>query len=191
MHIPLAKRHHIYLLLGSTLLPNLMKASPDIFNIQLETFWQNIEGRKTNDEKFGGHWILAGGITFKKKSNDTVAMDTLRLAWKGPKVGHLFASLYRKEIGRPFRAIEDNLVCDGVWRPRDQSLTFTFNTHEHIGAINTFYLVLTVPNNLEPILKTGHFEIEKIDLPIQFQEHNKTKTLALNCTQGKNCPSVH
>lgn len=69
----------------------------DNFTITLEPTWKNLEQRKTkNIRKFGGKWILAGSITFKKKAKDTVTLGKIYLQWHGPTLENVVGSLYKK-----------------------------------------------------------------------------------------------
>lgn len=128
---------------------------------------------------FGGKWVLVGSITFKKKSKEQLFIDTLSLSWKGQHIDHLVASLYKKNLSRDFLPIEDNLICDGVWNKTKQSLIFNFDEKETLNPTTIFYLVLTIPHTLEPILKNGAFVLEEHNLPKPFKQNSQTMHLSL------------
>lgn len=156
----------------------------DDFKIILEPKWQNLEDNPQKNDQFGGQWILAGCITFKKKSKDVINLSTLQLHWHGPKIENLLASLYKKNLDKEFIPVEDNLICDGLWNKKEQTLILTFNKKHNLGPLNIFYLVLTVPPHLENKLKSGFFSIEKNELPMQYNlsMRNTSLSLAFNTT---------
>lgn len=167
-----------FLVLGS--IPLVANVHYEEFKIILEPRWENIEHNQQKNEQFGGKWILAGSITFKKNSNELVNLSTLELHWdEEKKLDNLIASLYKKNLDKEFMAIEDNLICDGQWNKTEQTLLFSFNKKQNLGITNIFYLVLTVPNHLENILKKGRFSLKKNKLPEQFNLSSKDQTLSL------------
>lgn len=157
------------------------------FDIVLKSKWQEL---CTNDNKcsaLGGKWILAGSITFKKGSKEPVCVNEINLRWHGEKLNNLIASLYRKNVSKNFLAIEENLICDGIWNEKKQTLILNFNEKENLGTTTTFYLVLTIPEAMEPILKNGYFDIESAGLPKAFKQcsHHGKLSLASNNTPKK------
>jgi hypothetical protein len=145
------------------------------FNIIVQAQWQDLENNEQRVKDFGGKWILAGSITFKKKAKDTVHLSKLYLQWQGSKIENLVASLYRKTDETKFLPIQENLICDGLWNKSDQTLILNFERKETLGPVNTYYLVLTVPETLEPTIKQGSFDVLVACLPAPFQEtiHDK------------------
>jgi hypothetical protein len=141
------------------------------YTIKLSSSWSNIESPRTQKEVFGGQWILAGTITFTKNARDAIMLNRLCLRWQGPPLNFLTASLYRKKNDQAFLPIEENVVSDGQWSRQDQTLLFKFNTGEKLSAVSTFYLVLTVPHSIEPLLRKGYFTIEPTCLPDPFQQY--------------------
>jgi len=146
--------------------------------ISLTPDWQPIGHGKATEKTFGGAWICAGTITIKKRINETLSLTEAVFRWNGPRIKDLHASLYRKN-SEPFLAIEDNVVSDGIWRQSQQLLSFTFSNKQILDPITTFYLVLTVPSALEPILKKGGFELLATHLPAQVQLYLENKPLSL------------
>ncbi|MCA9769843.1 hypothetical protein KC460_00545 [Candidatus Dependentiae bacterium] len=153
----------------------------DNFTITLEPTWKNLEQRKTkNIRKFGGKWILAGSITFKKKAKDTVTLGKIYLQWHGPTLENVVGSLYKKKPDKDFLPIEENILTDGKWNKKKQTLMFNFPSYEYLGAVNTFYVVLTIPPDREHHLKNGHFSLEKRCLPGPYRECIYNNKLAFN-----------
>lgn len=149
------------------------------FNITLQPKWINLDQTNDSECEFGGKWILAGSITFKKKIKEQVSIKQIIMKWTGGNIDNLVASLYKKDLGKDFVPIEDNVVCDGVWHKTKQTLIFNFEDRETLGPITVFYLVLTVPESLEPILATGSFCIDERCLPEPFKECTQDKSLLL------------
>jgi len=154
----------------------------DNFDIVLKSKWQELGCNDNKCADFGGKWILIGSITFKKRSKHPIFVDKINLRWHGENLDNLIASLYRKNSGKEFLAIEQNLICDGQWNPKTQTLILDFDEEEKLAPTNIFYLVLTVPENLEPILKKGHFCLENNCLPRPFKQsaENEKLILAIN-----------
>ena len=142
--------------------------------------WYDLDHNGSRVEQFGGKWILVGYITFKKRCKDIVCMETMHMHWNGLHLDNLIGSLYKKVSDREvFLPIEDNLVCDGVWNERTQTLIFDFDEEENLGPTTTFCLVLTVPGKVESILKKGSFSIEHRCLPYPFSQSIQNENLVL------------
>ncbi len=165
-----------------TLIP-LHVGSDDPFLISLEPCWQCLDDNNGSCAQFGGKWVLIGNITFKKRSlKDSIYLQQLRLLWTGPHIDTLSASLYKKNFDptkKEFLPIDDYLVCDGIWNKVKQTLILTFDDKQTLGALEVFYLVLTVPDSLEHILQQGSFALEKNDLPAPFAHAYRTQPLTL------------
>lgn len=165
------KRFIILLLLlpSSSRLHSATQPTED-FNIIMEPTWKDLEQDPLHAKKFGGKWILVGTITFKKKAQDKVHLHRLYLQWQGPKIENLIGSLYTSESHEEFLPIQDNLVCDGTWNKFQQTLMHNFDEKQLLGWRNNFYLVLTVPDELEPLLKAGKFSLVTTMLPEPFKD---------------------
>lgn len=177
-------KHLIWLLI---ITPTMAQALPvEDFNVILQAQWQDLEHNAPKAKDFGGKWILAGSITFKKKVKDTVHLSKLYLQWQGKSIENLVASLYRKNNEDKFMPIQENLICDGQWNKTQQTLLLNFDKRETLGPVNTYYLVLTVPDVLEPTLKKGSFDVMVASLPEPFKDcaHYNSLSLAFN-TQKK------
>lgn len=149
-------------------------------SISLEPRWESLERGNTAAQKFGGKWILAGSITFRKKCKDPIKLDHLCLAWHGPRLKNLSGSLYKKIPGKEFVPIEDNVLCDGLWNEKNQHLQLDFSDQsQNLGPLSIFYVVLTVPKEQEELLKQGHFTLVKHHLPEQFEEQGQDLDLNL------------
>lgn len=160
-------------------LPLIGKTVKRDCTIILEPKWQNLENNKQKNKIFGGKWILAGSITFRKKSKDTVYLSKLIFRWKGKKIDNLLGSLYKKNLDKKFLPIEDSLICDSYWNKKKQTLIFNFKKQVSLGPTSIFYLVLTVPDKLENTLKQGSFFIESHCLPTPFKMAARHQTLIL------------
>lgn len=167
------------LALGTALAPLKMKAQQEAFRVVLEAKWQDLENNAQRSKQFGGKWILAGSIVFKKRSSDTIFLDEIQLSWKGKKIDNLIASLYEKNATGSFLPIEKYHLCDSIWKYSTQQLFLKFNHPFSLGAVNTFYLVLTVPQEIENKLKCGHFCITQHGLPFPYREYVGTHNLSL------------
>ena len=138
--------------------------------ISVEPQWKNIESNCTRNDQCGGKWILVGSITFRKKSKEQTKLEHMKLAWHGEQINHLNGSLYKKLPKKHFMDIEQNLVCDSSWNKARQELILNFEDNKQtLGPLNIFYLVLTVPSEVEPALRHGSFSVSKTDLPPSFQ----------------------
>ncbi|MCK5632237.1 hypothetical protein KAH94_00650 [bacterium] len=158
------------------------KANQEPFKVIMEAKWQDLENDPQKQALFGGKWILAGSITFKKRSSEIIFLDEIQLTWQGDKIEKLIASLYEKNNTTSFLPIEKYLVCDSEWKKSTQQLLLRFNQPLTLGAVNTFYLVLTVPKELENKIKNGRFSIERTGLPLPYRKYvqNHNLSIALN-----------
>lgn len=151
----------------------------DNFKITVQPKWKELGCKNNQCSDFGGKWILVGSITFIRRSKDPIAMETINLHWNGDTLDNLLGSLYRKTVGKEFFAIEENLVCDGIWNAKKQTLVFDFDEKENLGPTTVFYLVLTVPEEIEPILTRGSFCLENHGLPHPFKQCAQKEQLIL------------
>ena len=148
-------------------------------SISVQPCWQSLERSNTNSAHFGGKWILIGSITFRKTCREAIKLDQLNLEWHGPTIDNLAGSLYKKIPSKEFAPIEDNFLSDGFWNQTTRHLSFDFaDRSQTLGPSSIFYVVLTVPDELETLLKQGHFSIIKHHLPEFFDQ--VTKDLQLN-----------
>lgn len=152
----------------------------DDFKIILEPQWQTLDPHITTSllhiqEK----WVIAGTITFKKRSKEPVALTHLDLYWKGAFIHNLFGSLYRLPHEKDFLPVEEHLVCDGTWNRAKQLLKLSFSKKQSLGPTNSFCLVLTMPEAMEPILKHGSFSISNNSIPEQFRDTINKNNLSL------------
>jgi len=165
-------------IIASSLLIQVCKAEE--FNIILKSKWCDLDGNCAKATEFGGKWILVGSITFKKRCKDPICIETINLHWNGEPLNNLIASLYRKNLDKDnFLPIEENLVCDGIWNKNKQTLVLNFDERENLAPTTIFYLVLTVPESIEPILRKGSFSLEEQCLPKAFKQCVQTEKLSL------------
>jgi len=154
------------------------------FSVTLEPKWENLEPNTRKTKEFGGKWILVGSITFKKNSKEPVNLNKIYLSWQGEAIKNLVGSLYKKKLDKNFIPIQDYLICDSAWNKTKQTLILKFDEKQTLGPITTFYLVLTIPESIETVVKKGSFIIEKEYLPEQFKiyalQHNLPLALYTN-----------
>jgi len=178
---------HIFLF---TICSILSIKSADDFTITLKPKWYDLSSNGTQKVDFGGKWILVGSITFKKRSKDPVYIDKITLQWKGDPIDHLCGSLYKKNQAKDFLPIEDNLISDSLWNKNKQLLILKFDEKENLGPTTIFYLVLTIPESLEPLLKTGTFCLEEQCLPKPFKHCAQQEKLSLAVNDTSNRPQA-
>lgn len=166
-------------LLGAAINVLTIQANQEPFKVIVEPKWQDLENNPQKTKLFGGKWILVGSITFKKRSSEMIFLDEIQLTWKGKKIDKLLGSLYEKNDTSSFIPIEKYHVCDGRWKTSTQKLFLRFNHNLTLGAVNTFYLVLTIPEDIEPIIKNGSFAVETEGLPLRYREYVKERKLSL------------
>ncbi len=178
------KNRLIFVLLSIIITPFTAYISSAIddnnFKIILEPKWENLENDQDRIAHFGGKWILAGSITFKKKIKDYIRLSQITLQWFGPHLEKLTGSLYEKNFERTFYPIQDFFISDGIWNKKTQTLTFPFDRHCWLQAVNTFFLVLTIPVDQEESVKTGSFSIADMNLPEEFKQSINTQKLSLS-----------
>ena len=154
------------------------------FSVVLEPKWKNLEQNTKKTKEFGGKWILVGSITFKKNSKEPVNLNKIYLNWQGKNIENLVGSLYKKKSDKDFIPIQDYLICDSAWNKAKQTLILKFDEKQTLGPTTIFYLVLTIPENIETVVKKGSFVIEKEYLPEQFKvyalQHNLPLALYTN-----------
>jgi len=151
------------LLVGSTKKTNK-------FSIVVEPKWENLE-KNNFKQLFTDKWVLAGDITFKKKAPDFITLAELHLTWKGKRIEHLLGSLFEKGNYGDFMPIEKNLICDSRWKSSEQKLILKFKKPKTLHTVNQLALVLTVPKDIEKVLRDGYFEIEASTLPQPYKEY--------------------
>lgn len=156
------------------------KAYPkECFEIVLRPLWQSLDNDKKSSSLFDSKWVLIGTITFKKKSKDLMALNTIMLQWNGACLDTITTSLYKKPHGKEFAPIEDNIICDGIWNKAKQTIIFNFNEKQTIHPTTTFYLVLTIPTDTEHLFKNSSFSCITQCLPQQFQRTSHIAPLPL------------
>lgn len=148
-------------------------------HVCVESKWNNLEQTHEKEKQFGGKLILVGSITFRKQCKDCIKIDKLVLEWHGKNLDTLCGSLYRKLPEKEFVPIQENLVCDATWNKAAQSLVLDFENKQTLNTLNIFYVVLTVPDNMEQTLKNGHFTLRDTTLPEQIHFSEKKLDLAL------------
>ncbi len=157
------------------------------YHVSLEPKWQELNNDRSREEEFGGKWVLAGSIAFKKKAKDFLSLTTLHLHWHGPQLENLAASLYKKDLDKKFLPIQENLICDSIWNKNTQTLIFNFKK-QPLGLFNTFYIVLTIPDLLECVIQQGKFTVEENGLPEPFKKAIATQWLSFESYHQKTDP---
>lgn len=151
--------------------------------------WKDLDEQE-KAKKFGGRWVHVATLTIKKRSKDLVKLSELDLKWHGKKIPHLAGSLYRKSNTGELVPVEENLISDGTWNSKQQILQLKFEDKQYLQPTNSFCLVLTVPQELEPALKHGYFDLLPHSLPTQLKpvtkQHLKISMLENNKLKRKN-----
>lgn len=142
--------------------------------------WRNLDNDPNHIKELGGNWVLVARFVIKRRSKDFIRLDNLSFAWRGEHISHLAASLFRGHSSGDLIPVEENLVCDGIWRSTNQILQLRFQQKEYLQPTNIFYLVLTVPERLEKILKKGHFELLPDSLPRQLRPAVEEKNFRIS-----------
>ena len=154
--------------------------------ISMKPEWTSLDA-SDHAYKFGGKWILAGKTIFKKRTKDPIGLKKMTLSWHGlHKIKKLTASLYRQMPNQKFIPIEENLLSDGHWNNKKQILQFTFDHKEYLNSHSIFCLVLTVPENIDPILKKGSFKLITKNLPPELQTPDKERDLQISFLTASN-----
>jgi hypothetical protein len=135
------------------------KAKPASYELTIERAWKRLDTNDRVAEHMGGALIHAGTIVLKKKIRAIAYLDDITLEWHGKGLDHLSASLYKNQPGKRFLAIEQNCMCDSFWIKDQQKLILRLMPPQLVESFNNYYLVLTVPVDLEPIIKKGFFTV--------------------------------
>lgn len=162
----------------------------DDFCVSLEPCWRSLGSAiSERADFFGGKWVLIGTITMKKRARESIALCQLNFQWQGKYIDRLIGSLYCVSHDKKFIPTDEFLVSDAVWNNKKQQLQFKFNCATKLNTHTVFYLVLTVPEEIEKILRLGSFTIISHCLPLQMQDSLSQKNLTLSCcaldTSGK------
>ncbi len=170
------------------------------YQVSIEPLWYELDQQPEARELFGGKWLVVGKITFKYKDKEFIKLDNLLLDWTGGSIDYLLGTLYMTDVDETFLPIESYVICDSNWNKSQQMMRFNFNKPYTIDPHTTFFVVLTVPDEVEPILKTGSFMLRSVCLPPMFRTYAHNNPLALTWgTQSvyhaqcpvKNSPHVH
>lgn len=160
---------HRVCLVSTTTLFSYAFACAHFCTLQTMPEWENLEKRLTTSERFGTKLILIGSLMFKKKAPEPIVLNHLQLQWHGVPLSQLSASLYQKKDSTKLIPIEDNLISDGQWLSTKQKILFRFNKPYHLTAHTQFYIVVSIPPELEQNLQLGSFTIEKSSMPDLLQ----------------------
>ncbi len=141
--------------------------------ITIQSRWQDLETPRET-KLFGSKWILAAEITFKRtpEIKEAIFIDRLQFSWNGPTIFNLHASLFKKTPNKRFLPLEEALLCDGKWNNNTQELYFSFDEEQRLDPITTFYIVVTIPNDIEDLLQQGNFTLINSCLPDELQDPN-------------------
>ena len=155
------------------------RSTGDNFEVTVQPAWNILDSDTHQAIQLGGAWVHAGIISIKKKTQDAVYLDSLTLIWYGDHIKSLSAALYRKPLDKLFLPIEQNLICDSSWIENQQKLVFRFNQSLLLEPLTTYYIVLTIPSELEITVKHGSFAIARNTLPPILQESITKQPLTL------------
>lgn len=126
-----------------------------------------------------GKPTLVGSITLQTNIHQPIILSQLKLNWHGPRIEHLFGSLYKKDPNKAFLAIEQNFICDGIWNKDEQSLLLNFTYKQKITSTKTLGLVLTISPELKETLNAGYFTLDETLLPDIFKTCTRPQQLFL------------
>lgn len=142
--------------------------------------WVDLD-EKDRNETFGSKWVRVATFTIKNRSKEFIPLEQINLGWKGKPIEELEASLFKKDpYGNNCMALEESLVCDGIWHKDTQILQLKFKERQHLQVVTSFCLVLTVPQKLENTLKSGHFAVLANKLPRQLQPSAEKKEFKIS-----------
>lgn len=161
-----------------------LQAAP-AHEISIESCWKDLDNSEKHTHQFGGKWIWSGTFIFKKRSKTPLSLCDLDIAWKGKSIKQLTGSLFKKQPGKEFYPLEETLISDGQWKPKDQTLHFHFNHKENLNPVTIFCLVLTIPQELEPTLRNGQFALKQESLPYPFRNNLRKKKLSFSLKPPK------
>lgn len=151
-----------------------------VYEINIQPQWMKLDADDEKAQLFGGSWILAGDIIFKNKSSNVIKLDAFDLQWQGAPLAQLSATLFKKDEHDQIMPIQEHVISDGYWSQKEQTLKFRFDQKYALSALNKFYLVFTVPEDIEDTLKNGTFSLNKRHLPYQYQRALRNKPLNLS-----------
>jgi len=147
--------------------------------ISITPLWQELEHKNERIEQLGGKPILVAQITFKKRLQQPMYLDSLQLQWHGPTMQSLAGSLYMKSFDKDFVPLERHLVCDGIWHKAEQKLILNFGSRQTLSAVNTFYVVFRLSPEQQTAVKNGSFSLLPHSLPDAFRPCASSATLTL------------
>lgn len=136
----------ILFILTALYIHTLLTAHP-FYTTKTETMWKDLSScsHAHPDER----WVLVAKKTIRNRSNERSHLETFQIKWE-PKnlkpLTPLTASLFVQHNERdPFTPTQDHFLCTGSWNPQQKSIQFTLAKPYPIKAIETFYVVLTLP----------------------------------------------
>ncbi len=137
-----------------------------LYTVRMKQKWRKLD---KHADRFGGEWVLIGKIKFGKGTPVPIQLYEINLKWHGSTLKEMIGSLYRKVSHKPFMPTNDYFIADSYWDPDAQTLHFKFDEPDDLGQANTYYLVLTVPEDLQDNLNYGRFELLPTGLPKEFR----------------------
>ncbi len=108
-------------------------------------------------------------IVFKKRTRDEAFLERLHLKWKGEKIHHLHASLFKKDPDLELKPIPENVVSEGSWSAANQELSFVVKPSHPLKGTTGFCIVVEMTPELEKILQGGSFSLVPSSLPDPFR----------------------
>jgi hypothetical protein len=164
----------------SCLLFICMATNASQYQLNVNPSWQMLNKRTEIADQLGGNWVLVGILNFKKKTRETIFLDQLEIMWEGEPLASLPSTLYKKQADKPFIPLQDYVICDGIWNAHRQEIVFKFEKPYQLNGTTCFYLVLTIPDHLEPVIRKGIFNIKHTALPELFKTCLKSKRCSLS-----------
>jgi hypothetical protein len=173
------KKQLLFSILALTCLTAHARTRKPSCQLDITPKWTKLDSDK-HAQEFGGKWVEVAEIVIKRRDKEFIRLEEIDLAWHGEEIKNLVASLFRKEQNRDLIPVEESLICDGTWNRKDQVLKLHFEEKEYLQPTTIFCLVLTVPDDLEPRLKKGHFDLLPESLPHQLRPAVEKKNLRIS-----------
>lgn len=125
-------------------------------NSEVAPTWDVLREYQDKPSKLSTHKAVCVGI-ITLSSPTPLKLTSFNIAWNGPHISHVSASLYHRRKLAPCAPLHANLVCDGSWDKEHQMIHFPLK--EKVVAKQQYYLVLGTKNGQESLLKAGNFKL--------------------------------
>jgi hypothetical protein len=162
-------KHTVITLSISLTLHSLYGSSLPPVTIIVQPQW-NILEQPLMYEEFNELWIEVATIFIKKRTSATLPLKQLAFKWQGPKLKQLHGALYEQPPHKNRLIATDQYVLeDSTWDSATQTLFFTFDPPLKLTSLQTWHLVITIPESLEPTVRQGSLQLKADLLPPLLQ----------------------